>query len=71
MVAQALITLQWDRLPDHFDCKPVVLTGLLASMFLFGLSKNLHRYVSCRAPNSNSGITKSMMIDTTDSSNRA
>ncbi|KAG1858896.1 major facilitator superfamily domain-containing protein [Suillus subluteus] len=77
-VAQALTTLQWNRLSDHVGRKPVILTGLFgisASMFLFGLSKTfgglILSRVLCGALNGNGGVIKSMMIDVTDSSNIA
>ncbi|KAG1719120.1 hypothetical protein EDB19DRAFT_1974697 [Suillus lakei] len=41
-MAQALITLQWNRLSDHADRKPVILPGLFgisAFTFLFGPSE--------------------------------
>jgi MFS family permease len=77
-VAQALTTLQWNRLSDHVGRKPVILTGLFgisATMFSFGLSKTfwglIVSRVLCGALNGNSGVIKSMMIDITDSSNIA
>ncbi|KAG2138617.1 major facilitator superfamily domain-containing protein [Suillus bovinus] len=77
-VAQALTTLQWNRLSDHVGRKPVILTGLFGisvSMFLFGLSKTfgglILSRILCGALNGNSGVIKSMMIDITDSSNIA
>ncbi|KAG1901470.1 major facilitator superfamily domain-containing protein [Suillus fuscotomentosus] len=77
-VAQALTTLQWNRLSDHVGRKPVILTGLFGisiSMFLFGLSKTfgglILSRVLCGALNGNGGVIKSMMIDVTDSSNMA
>ncbi|KAG1728507.1 major facilitator superfamily domain-containing protein [Suillus paluster] len=77
-VAQALTTLQWNRLSDHVGRKPVILTGLFgisASMFLFGLSKTFGGLIIsralCGALNGNSGVIKSMMIDVTDSTNMA
>lgn len=77
-IAQALTTLQWNRLSDHVGRKPVILTGLFgisASMFLFGLSKTFGALilsrVLCGALNGNSGVIKSMMIDITDSTNMA
>ncbi|KAG0698309.1 major facilitator superfamily domain-containing protein [Suillus ampliporus] len=77
-VAQALTTLQWNRLSDHVGRKPVILTGLFGisiSMFLFGLSKTFGGLIMsralCGALNGNSGVIKSMMIDVTDSTNMA
>ncbi|KAG1780678.1 major facilitator superfamily domain-containing protein [Suillus placidus] len=77
-VAQALTTLQWNRISDHIGRKPVILIGLSgisASMFLFGLSKTFGGLILsralCGALNGNSGVIKSMMIDVTDSSNMA
>ncbi|KAG1791879.1 major facilitator superfamily domain-containing protein [Suillus plorans] len=77
-VAQALTTLQWNRLSDHVGRKPVILTGLFGisvSMFLFGLSKTfgglILSRVLCGALNGNGGVIRSMMIDVTDSSNMA
>lgn len=77
-VAQAITTLQWNRLSDHVGRKPVILTGLFGisiSMFLFGLSRTFGALilsrVLCGALNGNAGVIKSMMIDITDSSNIA
>ncbi|KAJ8588078.1 MFS general substrate transporter [Rhizopogon salebrosus TDB-379] len=77
-VAQAFTTLYWNRLSDRVGRKPVILTGLFGisvSMFLFGLSNSFKGLVLsralCGALNGNGGVIKSMLIDTTDSTNIA
>jgi len=75
---EAICVLQWGRLSDRIGRKPVMLGGLLGltlSMLGFGLSKTYWALILSRcaegALNGNIGVTKSMMAEITDASNRA
>ncbi|KIJ14480.1 Drug:H+ antiporter-1 family protein, partial [Paxillus involutus ATCC 200175] len=77
-VAQALTVLHWSRMSDRVGRKPVLLLGtfgLCLSMFCFGLSRTFWGLVLSRcitgALNGNVGVTKSMMGELTDVTNRA
>ena len=70
--------LQWGRASDRIGRKPVLLGGLLGltlSMVGFGLARDYWALVLARcaegALNGNIGVTKSMMAEITDASNRA
>ncbi|KAL6307595.1 major facilitator superfamily domain-containing protein [Sparassis latifolia] len=74
---EAVCILQWGRASDRIGRKPVLLGGLLGltlSMIGFGLSKHYWALVLSRcaegALNGNIGVTKSMMAEITDSTNR-
>lgn len=69
--------LQWGRASDHIGRKPVLLGGLLGltlSMLGFGVSRAYWALVLSRcaegALNGNIGVTKSMMAEITDHTNR-
>ncbi|KAH9948712.1 MFS general substrate transporter [Amylocystis lapponica] len=75
---EAICVLQWGRASDRIGRKPVLLGGLLGltlSMLGFGLSRRYWALVLSRcaqgALNGNIGVTKSMMAELTDASNRA
>ncbi|KIK84750.1 hypothetical protein PAXRUDRAFT_152851 [Paxillus rubicundulus Ve08.2h10] len=77
-VTQALTVLHWSRVSDRIGRKPVLLLGtfgLCLSMFCFGLSRTFWGLVLSRcitgALNGNVGVTKSMMGELTDVTNRA
>ncbi|KIJ05640.1 hypothetical protein PAXINDRAFT_122111 [Paxillus involutus ATCC 200175] len=77
-VTQALTVLHWSRVSDRVGRKPVLLLGtfgLCLSMLCFGLSRTFWGLVLSRcitgALNGNTGITKSMMGELTDATNRA
>ncbi|KAF8837652.1 MFS general substrate transporter [Paxillus ammoniavirescens] len=77
-VTQALTVLQWSRVSDRVGRKPVLLLGtfgLCLSMLCFGLSRTFWGLVLSRcvtgALNGNIGVTKSMMGELTDVTNRA
>ncbi|KIK98035.1 hypothetical protein PAXRUDRAFT_824362 [Paxillus rubicundulus Ve08.2h10] len=77
-VTQALTVLQWSRVSDHVGRKPVLLIGtfgLCLSMLCFGLSRTFWGLVLSRcvtgALNGNIGVTKTMMGELTDATNRA
>lgn len=70
--------LQWGRLSDRIGRKPVLLggaLGLTVSMLGFGVSRQYWAIVLSRcaegALNGNIGVTKSMMAEITDHTNRA
>ena len=70
--------LQWGRASDRIGRKPVLLGGLLGltlSMIGFGLSRQYWAVILSRcaegALNGNIGVTKSMMAEITDHTNRA
>ncbi|KAI1797427.1 MFS general substrate transporter [Ganoderma leucocontextum] len=75
---EAICVLQWGRASDRIGRKPVLLGGLLGltlSMIGFGLSTKYWALVISRcaegALNGNIGVSKSMMAEITDSTNRA
>ncbi|PIL29842.1 MFS general substrate transporter [Ganoderma sinense ZZ0214-1] len=75
---EAVCVLQWGRASDRIGRKPVLLGGLLGltlSMIGFGLSTKYWALVLSRcaegALNGNIGVSKSMMAEITDSTNRA
>ncbi|KAI0636220.1 MFS general substrate transporter [Trametes polyzona] len=75
---EAVCVLQWGRASDRIGRKPVLLAGLLGltlSMIGFGLSRAFWATVLARcaegALNGNIGVTKSMMAEITDDTNRA
>ncbi|KAI0671932.1 major facilitator superfamily domain-containing protein [Trametes maxima] len=75
---EAICVLQWGRASDRIGRKPVLLGGLLGltlSMIGFGLSRQYWAIVLSRcaegALNGNIGVTKSMMAEITDHTNRA
>ena len=75
---EAICVLQWGRASDRIGRKPVLLGGLLGltlSMIGFGVSKQYWALVLSRcaegALNGNIGVTKSMMAEITDHTNRA
>ncbi|KIJ08269.1 hypothetical protein PAXINDRAFT_89092 [Paxillus involutus ATCC 200175] len=77
-VTEALTVLQWGRMSDRVGRKPVLLLGtfgLCLSMLCFGLSRTFWGLVLSRcvtgALNGNIGVTKSMMGELTDATNRA
>ncbi|KAF8875778.1 major facilitator superfamily domain-containing protein [Infundibulicybe gibba] len=76
-LTEAIAVMQWSRLSDHVGRKPVLLIGSVgtsASILLFGLSRTFWTLVIsrclCGLLNGNSGVTKSMLGELTDSSNR-
>ncbi|KAI0324655.1 MFS general substrate transporter [Cubamyces sp. BRFM 1775] len=75
---EAICVLQWGRASDRIGRKPVLLGGLLGltlSMIGFGLSRQYWAVILSRcaegALNGNIGVTKSMMAEITDHTNRA
>ncbi|KAF8840911.1 MFS general substrate transporter [Paxillus ammoniavirescens] len=77
-VTEALTVLQWGRMSDRVGRKPVLLLGtfgLCLSMLCFGLSRTFWGLVLSRcvtgALNGNIGVTKTMMGELTDATNRA
>ncbi|KAI0714439.1 MFS general substrate transporter [Cerioporus squamosus] len=75
---EAVCVLQWGRASDRIGRKPVMLGGLLGltlSMIGFGLGRQYWTLILARcaegALNGNIGVTKSMMAEITDSTNRA
>ncbi|OJT01791.1 Protein ZINC INDUCED FACILITATOR-LIKE 1 [Trametes pubescens] len=75
---EAICVLQWGRLSDRIGRKPVLLggaLGLTVSMLGFGVSRQYWAIVLSRcaegALNGNIGVTKSMMAEITDHTNRA
>ncbi|CDO77007.1 hypothetical protein BN946_scf184298.g34 [Trametes cinnabarina] len=75
---EAICVLQWGRASDRIGRKPVLLGGLLGltlSMIGFGMSRRYWAVVLSRcaegALNGNIGVTKSMMAEITDHTNRA
>ncbi|KAI0329292.1 MFS general substrate transporter [Cubamyces sp. BRFM 1775] len=75
---EAICVLQWGRASDRIGRKPVLLGGLLGltlSMIGFGVSRQYWALVLSRcaegALNGNIGVTKSMMAEITDHTNRA
>ncbi|TBU39765.1 MFS general substrate transporter [Dichomitus squalens] len=75
---EAICVLQWGRASDRMGRKPILLGGLLGltlSMIGFGLSTKYWALILSRcaegALNGNIGVTKSMMAEITDSTNRA
>lgn len=75
---EAICVLQWGRASDRIGRKPVLLAGLLGltlSMVGFGLSTKYWALILSRcaegALNGNIGVSKSMMAEITDSTNRA
>ncbi|KAI0350014.1 MFS general substrate transporter [Trametes cingulata] len=75
---EAICVLQWGRASDRIGRKPVLLGGLLGltlSMIGFGVSRQYWAIVLSRcaegALNGNIGVTKSMMAEITDNTNRA
>ncbi|KAI9437152.1 MFS general substrate transporter [Lactarius indigo] len=76
--AEAVAVLQWSRLSDKVGRKPVLLFGLLGTIFssiLFGLSRSFWALVLSRCLhgmlNGNIGVMKSMMAELTDETNMA
>ncbi|KAL1949834.1 hypothetical protein VTO73DRAFT_8715 [Trametes versicolor] len=74
---EAVCVLQWGRASDRIGRKPVLLGGLLGltlSMLGFGVSRAYWALVLSRcaegALNGNIGVTKSMMAEITDHTNR-
>ncbi|OJT01793.1 hypothetical protein TRAPUB_7849 [Trametes pubescens] len=74
---EAVCVLQWGRASDRIGRKPVLLGGLLGltlSMLGFGVSRTYWALVLSRcaegALNGNIGVTKSMMAEITDHTNR-
>ncbi|KAF8840923.1 MFS general substrate transporter [Paxillus ammoniavirescens] len=77
-VTEALTVLHWSRISDRVGRKPVLLlgtSGLCLSMLCFGLSRTFWGLVLSRcitgALSGNTGITKSIMGELTDATNRA
>ncbi|KAH9846218.1 major facilitator superfamily domain-containing protein [Lenzites betulinus] len=75
---EAICVLQWGRASDRIGRKPVLLGGLLGltlSMIGFGVSRQYWAIILSRcaegALNGNIGVTKSMMAEITDHTNRA
>ncbi|TFK91393.1 MFS general substrate transporter [Polyporus arcularius HHB13444] len=75
---EAVCVLQWGRASDRIGRKPVLLGGLLGltlSMLGFGLARQYWALILARCAegllNGNIGVTKSMMAEVTDSTNRA
>ncbi|EJF64508.1 MFS general substrate transporter [Dichomitus squalens LYAD-421 SS1] len=75
---EAICVLQWGRASDRMGRKPILLgglPGLTLSMIGFGLSTKYWALILSRcaegALNGNIGVTKSMMAEITDSTNRA
>ena len=75
---EAICVLQWGRASDRIGWKPVFLSGLLGltlSMMGFGLARQYWAIILARcaegALNGNTGVTKSMMAEITDPTNRA
>lgn len=76
--SEFLTCLQWGRLSDYYGRRPVLLfgpLGLALSMYAFGLSKSfwqlcLFRFLQGMF-NGNIGVSKSVMAELTDSTNRA
>ncbi|OSC99918.1 MFS general substrate transporter [Trametes coccinea BRFM310] len=75
---EAICVFQWGRASDRIGRKPVLLGGLLGltlSMIGFGVSRQYWAVVLSRcaegALNGNIGVTKSMMAEITDHTNRA
>ena len=69
--------MHWGRASDIVGRKPILLggmAGLAASMFGFGLSKQYWTLIASRclqgAFNGNVGVTKSVMAEITDDTNR-
>ncbi|KAL1669217.1 major facilitator superfamily domain-containing protein [Schizophyllum commune] len=76
--SEFMICLQWGRLSDYYGRRPVLLfgpLGLALSMYGFGLSKTFWQLCIFRflqgTFNGNIGVSKSVMAELTDSSNRA
>ncbi|KAF9517138.1 hypothetical protein BS47DRAFT_1291372 [Hydnum rufescens UP504] len=77
-VTQGISIFQWGRLSDRIGRRPVLTIGVLglaASMFSFGLSTTFLGFILSRAIagllNGNSAVTKTMMGEITNDSNRA
>ena len=74
---EAICVLQWGRASDRLGRKPIMMAGLLGltlSMLGFGLAKTYWALILARcaegALNGNIGVTKSMMAEITDETNR-
>ena len=68
----------WGSLSDHIGRRPVILIGLsgnFVSYLIFGLSKNFYMALIARSINGllngNVGVSKSIMGEVTDNTNRA
>ncbi|KAF5364815.1 hypothetical protein D9758_009278 [Tetrapyrgos nigripes] len=77
-ISEALVCFYWGRASDLIGRRPVLLLGplgLALSMFAFGLSKTFWPLVIFRCLqgtfNGNIGVSKTVMMEITDSTNRA
>jgi len=77
-VSEALSVYHWGRASDFYGRKPILLIGPLGLAFAvlgFGLSKSFWGMVIARAAmgvfNGNIGVSKTLMAEATDESNRA
>ncbi|KAF8220944.1 MFS general substrate transporter [Tricholoma matsutake] len=75
---EAVTVLHWSRMSDHVGRKPILLIGLFGtsvSMLCFGLSRTFWGLVLSRSLsgllNGNIGVTKSVVGELTDATNRA
>ncbi|PPQ63231.1 hypothetical protein CVT24_005691 [Panaeolus cyanescens] len=77
-LAQAFSVMQWGRLSDHVGRKPIILTGLLATMtstMLFGLQHKFSTALLCWSIggllSGNNSVERSVIGELTDSTNRS